>query len=73
MSTASRLGTRSEGTLHSVHGLPALLPDGMPALTSDVHERLAGPGDGLRALLPHRRGMATVGEVVVHLYFAHDI
>ena len=73
MSTASKLDTRSEGTLHGVHGLPALLPDGMPALASDVLERLAGPGDGFRANLPHWRGMATVGEVVVHLYFAHDI
>ena len=73
MSTAPKLGTRSEGTLHGVHGLPALFPDGMPALASNVHERLAGPGDGLRANLPHWRGMATVGEVVVHLYFAHDI
>ena len=73
MSTASKLDTRSEGTLHGVHGLPALLPDVMPALASDVFERLAGPGDGLRANLPHWRGMATVGEVVVHLYLAHDI
>ena len=73
MSTASRLNTRSKRTLHGVHGLPALLPDGMPALASDIHERLAGPGDGFRANLPHWGGMATVGEVVVHLYFAHDI
>ena len=73
MSTASKLGTRAEGTLHGVHGLPALLPDGMPALASDVHERLAGPGDGFRANLPHWRGMATVGEFVVHHDFAHNI
>ena len=33
----------------------------------------ANPGDGFRATLPHWRGMVTVGEVVVHLFFAHDI
>ena len=38
-------------TLHGVHGLPTLLPDGMPALASGIHERLAGPVDGLRAKL----------------------
>ena len=73
MSTASKLDTRSKGTLHGVHGLPALLSDGMPTLASDVHQRLAGPGDGLRANLPHWRRMATVGEFVVHHDFAHDI
>ena len=60
-------------TLHGVHGLPALLSDGMPALASDVHQRLAGPGDGFRANLPHWRGMATVREFVAHQSFAHDI
>ena len=73
MSTASRLTTRSKRTLHGVHGLPALLPDGMPALASDVHQRLASPGDGFRANLPHWGGMGTVGEFVVHLDFAHNI
>ena len=73
MSTVSKLDTRAEGALHGVHGLPALLPDGMPALASDVLERLAGPGDGFRANLPRWRGMATLGEFVVHHNFAHNI
>ena len=33
MPTASKLDTRSKGTLHGVHGLSALLSDVMPALT----------------------------------------